>query len=370
MTNLSGDELFEIKKVTPENAKYVGKTLRAMTLEFPNYCQWMESLPDATKIPGTCNFLLSQYLWANPPAWRRDTAMSLGTKPVLLMLLDTETTTFFSTNVGGNGLPMGGPRELAANGELARVFHLLEVAWKVVDPLTFTTVESWESLCKPEGAFEQVYNQSLYENARLNGRTLSECMHFFMYTLRRLKMTHDVYIVCHNVAFDRKVLAYSLASLGMYEAYTELLGTPWLCTMVSVYGMESARQEYNAWARQAYPESYEKGGMRPPRLERLHYYCTGRDVVQEHRAMSDVDMMLECLPNLVQRGWFKLPTQTVPSPHPNGLMRALKKALKTTTTTSGRTTATSGRTTARCSAASKHTSSGSHTYFLRSTVVN
>jgi hypothetical protein len=359
MAHLTGDELFVPKNPKPKTAKHIGKPLRTVAMD-SDYCLWMEALPNVTfSPPSSCNYMLTQYIWANPPLWRgRHSAVTRGTKPVALLVLDTETTTAFNNACNGNGLPKEGPNVFAANEEIARVFHLLEIAWKVVDPLTYNVLEKWESLCTPTGAFEHVYNQSLYTEACQNGRPLAECMQTLMETLRRLRTTYEVYIVCHNVAFDRKVLAYSLAVSRMYEAYYELLATPWLCTMTSTHALDTQRF-YDTWARQVYPQAYASMPWLhpPPKLERLYYFCTGKDVIQTHRAMSDVDMVIECIPHLVARGWFKVPEQVVPTP--NGLTPALEKSIKVLL--KKKQTKSSGP-----SRASKHTSVSTRTYFLRS----
>lgn len=356
MAYLTGDELFLLKNVNEKTVDVHGKSLRAVAAD-AGYCSWMEAMPSVYG----ANKTLKEYIWAHPPVWRkRVSALPQGSKPAVLIVLDTETTSCFDDKKDGTGLPRGGPRELVADGALARRVHLLDLAWKVVDPEDMRVLETYQTLCCPVGPFESVFDQALYQEALDHGRPLVECMEALMDTLQRLRTHYEPYFVCHNVAFDRKVIAYSLAKAGMDQAYFEVLATPWLCTMASTFAMEAG--EYDAWARRTYPDFYANR-PRPvtPRLERLHVFCTGKDVVQTHRAMADVDMLCACLPDLMRRGWFKVPAA------PNGLtpslMAAIKVQLKKTKVK------TSGRPRPKPSAASKRTSASTpirRSYFLRS----
>lgn len=354
MAYLSGDELFLLTNVSEATAKVHGKCLRDVAADV-GYCKWLESMPSVYGV----NKTLQEYLWAHPPAWRGCfSALPQGNKPTVLVVLDTETTSCFDDKKDGTGLPRCGPRELVADGALTRRVHLLDVAWKVVDPTDMNVLESYQSLCCPVGAFEYVYDQALYQEALEHGLPLKECMQALMDTLRRLRTHYDPYIVCHNVAFDRKVIAYSLAKAGMDQEYFEILATPWLCTMASTFAREAG--EYDAWARRTYPEAYAvRANRKPPKLERLHVFCTGKDVVQTHRAMADVDMLCACLPDLIRRGWFKVP---VPNGSPPSFTAAIKVQFK-------KMMKTSGRPRPKPSAASKHTSASTpvrRSYFLRS----
>lgn len=362
MAYVKGDDLFLLKNVSGFTAEIHGKPMRVVA-ENAGYCKWMEAQP---RVFGP-NRHLQAYLWAHPPAWRgRLSALPQGTKPPVLIVLDTETTSCFDDKRDGTGLPRGGPRELVADDALARRVHLLDVAWKVVDPSDMSVLESYQTLCRPEGTFEYVYDQALYQEALNHGRPLSECMEALMDTLQRMRSSYEPYIVCHNVAFDRKVIAYSLAVAGMDQAYFEILATPWLCTMASAFAMEAG--EYDTWARRTYPEAYATNpSPKPPKLERLHVFCTGKDVVQSHRAMADVEMLCACLPDLMRRGWFKLPfptgSPTLPSlpSLPPSMVVAIKVQLKKVKF--------SGHPRPKPSAASKHTSASTPTrrnYFLRS----
>lgn len=143
--------------------------------------------------------------------------------------------------------------------------------------------------------------------------------------------------------------------------YFELLATPWLCTMASTFAMEAG--EYDAWARRMYPEAYAvRPNPKPPKLERLHVFCTGKDVVQSHRAMADVDMLCACLPDLMRRGWFRIPAirAAVPQPLPNVMRVPMPKARRPTTRKTQKKVSRS--------AASKRTSASTpiRTYALRS----
>lgn len=348
MAYVKGDDLFLLKNVSSFTANIHGKPIRTVA-EDAGYCKWIEEQP---RVFGP-NRHLQAYLWAHPPAWRgRISVLPQGTKPPVLVVLDTETTSCFDDKKDGTGLPRGGPRELVADDALARRVHLLDLAWKVVDPADMSVLESYQTLCCPTGTFEYVYDQALYQEALNHGRPLKECMESLMATVARLRITYEPYIVCHNVAFDRKVIAYSLASVGMDQAYFEILATPWLCTMASTFAMEAG--EYDTWARRTYPDAYATNpAPKPPKLERLHVFCTGKDVVQSHRAMADVDMLCACLPDLMRRGWFKIPFGLTPS-----YMQAIKVQLKKAYV----------RPRQKPSAASKHTSvsTPARRYFLRS----
>ena len=362
MSHLTGDELFLLTNVSSKTVDVHGKPLRVVA-ENAGYCQWMESMPS---VFGS-NKTLQTYLWAHPPSWRsRVSAAPQGTKPAVLVVLDTETTSCFDDKRDGTGLPRGGPRELVADAALTRRVHLLDLAWKVVDPSAeYRVLESYQTLCKPVGTFEYVYDQKLYQEAAAHGRPLEECMQTLMDTLRRLRLTHEPYLVCHNVAFDRKVLAYSLAVARMEHAYFELLATPWLCTMASTFALEAG--VYDAWARRVYPDAYAtRPAAKPPKLERLHLFCTGKDVVQSHRAMADVDMLCACLPDLVRRGWLVVPG-TLPPPTP-AFPNVTCVHLPVPRRPSSSTKKTSGRPKASRSGASKRTSVATPTprYFLRS----
>ena len=365
MAYLSGDELFLLKTVSDKSASVHGKPLR-VAAEDAGYCQWLE---EKSAVYGGANKMLQEYLWAHPPSWRkRISSVPQGTKPPLLVVLDTETTSCFDDKKDGTGLPKGGPRALVADGALARRVHLLDVAWSVVDPTDFSVVESYQSMCKPVGTFEYVFDQKLYQEAEKHGRPLKECMQALMDTLRRLRTTHEPYVVCHNVAFDRKVIAYSLAVAGMHQEYFEFLATPMLCTMASAFALEGG--VYDAWARRTYPDDpyyASRTSPKSPKLERLHVFCTGKDVIQTHRAAGDVEMLCACLPDLVRRGWFVLPNTPAPAPalaFPNAQRVQMSPLSKTTKKV------ISGRPKVKPSPASKRTSVATpvfvRRYFLRS----
>lgn len=326
MAHLTGDEIYQLDKVFPWNVHLNGQPLRVVATDV-KHCMWLES---CSYIGDKHKQALQQYLWAHPPAWRGryTTSTSEGTKPPVLVVLDTETTSAFDASCGGTGLPKGGPHALGVDTSIAHKVHLLDIAWKVLSVPSMDVIESYTSLCRPEGAFDYVYDQALYHEADQHGRPLKECMDVLIGTIRRLREQYAPYIVCHNVAFDRKVLAFSLAKVGMTKEYFELLATPWLCTMASSFSLENG--VYDTWARTTYPEAYVNHRAKPPKLERLHRFCTGRDVVQNHRAMSDVDMLCACLPSLIKRRWFVLPAG---SSVPNGQPPQSHPATPTTPTT-------------------------------------
>lgn len=368
MAHISGDTHLLLKTVGEKTQHVQGQTYRTVCEQHPGYIRWLESLPN---VHGA-NADLQLYLWAHPPTWRWNgyTSVAPGRRTPVLAVLDTETTGLFGNDFGGMGLPMAG--HVGFPKGLETKMHLLDVALQIVDPTSMAVLETQQAYVRPSQACGEVYDKDLYALACREGEPLKETLEGLMATLRHWRTRHDVYIVCHNVAFDRKVIAYHLARVGLAQEYYEWLSYPFLCTMKSTMAMDGGA--YDAWARQMYPEAYTTARARFPKLERLHVMLTGNNVVQKHHALADVELVVACMPELMRRGWFAIPSsapvpapaQVVPAapaappmkvvtaPLPNGWRRTAIRPPKTTTKTYVR------------SRASKTISKPSHTYNLRS----
>jgi len=296
-----------LSTMSASTAHLHGMTYHDVCEKESGYVSWIES---KDKVFGA-NAELQQYLWAHPPAWRRQgwTAVEAGHRAPLLVVLDTETTGL----PGGVGIPYKGPT--AFDPEEHKNMHLLDLAIQVLDPRTMTVLETHQAYIRPDRTYLDPFDKDLYALACQVGEPCKDVLTGFMEVLRTWRTTHDVYIVCHNVAFDRKVLLYHLAMEQMFEAYFEFLSFPFLCTMKSTMACDGGA--YDRWARTVYPEAYAKNpSAKFPKLERLHLMLTGNNTVQKHHALADVEMTIACLPELIRRGWFTVPGVAAPAPAP------------------------------------------------------
>jgi len=352
------------------------------------------------------------YMLAHPPTWRRYGCLPPGAKPQLLFVFDTETTSLFPvkkvTTIGANGKPYinsvkGTGTGLPKNKMYTPDIELLQIAWAIVDPRTFETVASYSTLVQPTTYPSKIYNMELYAEAVKEGVPLRDAMQTLMSTLKHWDATHDMLVCAHNVAFDRKVVAMSLSRSGI-DPDASWLAHSFHCTMDSVQALGGA--EYHAWARAHFPHHYlnrrsleavltHRGvpyastdetkelkrlvnSLRPgefeqhacvfeptgdtwsPNLQYLFIFLTHRDIVQTHRADEDVNMLVACIPELLRRGWFKLPP-THETPVPNETPVPIPVRIQKKTTSPPKKVSRS--------VASKHTSVSTpirRSYFLRS----
>lgn len=236
------------------------------------------------------------WVLANPPTWRRTRAA--GARPVVYVVLDTETTGLFTGASRALWVPMDPEQTLATHTDVG----LLEVAWAVVEPETWEVRERFAAKVRPRHAYSRVYDRALYDEAEAHGQAAADVLGHLAAALGRLAATRTPVLVIHNVAYDRKVIAYALAAEGMRAAYAAWLGTPMVCTMVSVALADRACRVRD-WARlYVTPEARTW-----PRLQTLHYFFRGAWDEQTHRAAGDVQMVCDVLPRLADLGWLAEP---------------------------------------------------------------
>jgi DNA polymerase III epsilon subunit-like protein len=392
-------------------------------LENPRCVEWLDGFADfspfsrnpTTPALRACYY----YMLAHPPTWRRHGCLSPSSKPTMYFVFDTETTgTFpvrkepktaadgrvYMNDVYGSGT--GLPKNKAYTPDL----ELLQIAWSVVDPATYSPVTSYSTFVQPLTRPSTIYDVDMYAEAVKQGVSLQDAMTTLVKTLAHWDATHNLVMVAHNATFDRKVVAMSLARAG-FNPDASWLAHAFHCTMASV--LDLGRKEYYTWAHAHFPHHYltraslqrvlthrgvpydasdktkdlkkrvaalhpseltlcgsapfELDGIKwPSNLQYLFVLLTGRDVIQTHRADDDVEMLVACLPHLVRRGWFVLPgspTPPVPAPAPAPAFPNAKRVQLPS-----KTTKTSGRPKAKPSPASKRTSvvTPVRRYFLRS----
>lgn len=95
-------------------------------------------------------------------------------------------------------------------------------------------------------------------------------------------------LVCHNVSYDRQLVMATLERLGAAEFLTYFRNLPTICT----------KEETTDYCK--IPGNY--GNYKWPKLEELYPMLFGKELVQDHRAMSDVVATKECFFKLIELG--------------------------------------------------------------------
>ena len=92
-------------------------------------------------------------------------------------------------------------------------------------------------------------------------------------------------LICHNVAFDLASVAHELALHDRYYLYNQWINQPRMCTMLAA-------------------APYVHPNKKWPKLNVLHKFLGFGDVVQTHRALDDVNMLIQCYDGIMERQWI------------------------------------------------------------------
>jgi DNA polymerase III epsilon subunit-like protein len=158
--------------------------------------------------------------------------------------------------------------------------RLLEIAWIVRDCRTHEIYETVNIIVQPPTSFtSKPYDPSLFAYAKKHGNPITNVA----YQLCRLL---DCYpnstLVCHNVVFDRAVIASELAYDQRHYLYSRWVQLPTLCTMLK------ASPQFGRW----------------PKLQVLYDYFKHPPMIQTHRALDDVNMLICCFDSMKQQKWI------------------------------------------------------------------
>ena len=99
---------------------------------------------------------------------------------------------------------------------------------------------------------------------------------------------HVDLLVCHNFAFDNRMLKNNLNNSGFDSDYIYLTGVPNLCTM-------QISKDFCQLPK-------KNGGLKPPKLEELHKILFGYDFENVHDALADVRATMKCYWALKAKG--------------------------------------------------------------------
>lgn len=157
--------------------------------------------------------------------------------------------------------------------------RLLEIGWVIRHKFTGIVVDRATFLIKPPSCFKkQPYDLSLYHDAIENGYSFNEIIEELFKRISSFSST----LICHNVCFDRAVIAHELAVNSMDLLYKNWISLSTLCTM------NEATIPYG----------------RRPRLQNLYNFFELPPFNQTHRALDDVNMLIACYDEMKKRKWI------------------------------------------------------------------
>lgn len=161
--------------------------------------------------------------------------------------------------------------------------RVLEIAWAVIDLQSGDVVERKCFLLTPPKSLarKNCFDTKLYDECKMKGQSRKSVWTELSSTLSNYT---SCTLICHNVAFDRSIVAHELCvdKPNLYQVWVRL---PTLCTM----------QTARPWVHNP---------PRWPKLVDMYKHLMKKDVVQCHRASADVSMVLDCLPKMAELGWI------------------------------------------------------------------
>jgi DNA polymerase-3 subunit epsilon len=179
-----------------------------------------------------------------------------------LMVLDTETT----------GLPSSkNPQELDKFNNA----RLIELGYIIFDK-TGKNIKKYDNLIKPNNFI--ITNTHIHgithENAVKNGNDISQVLDQFLLDLNNVDG-----IICHNISFDMAIIlseAYRINKIELIKLINKKLH---FCSMA--VGKKFMKNDKN------------------PRLIELYKFLFNKDLIQEHRALSDCEACLDCFLSMI-----------------------------------------------------------------------
>lgn len=161
--------------------------------------------------------------------------------------------------------------------------RLLEVAWVIRKKDTQKVMDRVCLLVKLNNFSVDVYDKKLYNECLNRGKEISL---IWRRLFRSIYQYPRLTLVCHNCAFDRSVIASELAREKCYPHFYHTWTTlPFCCTMV-----------------QATPFVHQPPKW--PKLQYLYSFLTNKQIIQTHRALEDVDMLIECYDIMKNKNWI------------------------------------------------------------------
>lgn len=162
--------------------------------------------------------------------------------------------------------------------------RLVSIAWQVFD-LLGDFISSGSYLVKPEGfdipeAATKVHGVTT-EKALAEGEPLMKVFELF-----KAAASSCNYFVCHNVAFDTKIINAEGYRMGQEETVPEK-GLVTCCTMKETVD---------------FCQLPNNGLFKFPTLQELHAKCFGKKFAQAHSADADVDALQLCYWEMIRRG--------------------------------------------------------------------
>jgi DNA polymerase III epsilon subunit-like protein len=154
-------------------------------------------------------------------------------------------------------------------------------AVKVTDDEEMTVVDQIEFKCKPPQPLSEDLKK-FHKKSGMVGLSDAELENEKKFPIFYLPLCHFFFgtwkMIAHNVAFDRNLLKFELMRME------KPLNFPWpvehICTVEATYSFKGYRLS----------------------LEKLYFDLFAKEMKHEHRAMSDVMHLLECVRELRKRG--------------------------------------------------------------------
>lgn len=163
---------------------------------------------------------------------------------------------------------------------LSKQPQIIEFAAIKIDDITLEEKGRLEFLCNPgKPLTPEIVKITKITDAMLKGKKGFDChaqqLIEFMFGERT--------IIAHNVAFDMSMLRLEARRLDL------LSKTPWppnqVCTVEASMPLKGFRLN----------------------LTKLHLHCMGKDFPQAHRAMADVEALVNCTRWLIKNSYITLP---------------------------------------------------------------
>jgi DNA polymerase III epsilon subunit-like protein len=199
------------------------------------------------------------------------------------LVLDTETTSKYPVN--------------AHIVQLAYMMVEYSVSGDVSAPIDYTVLETGNDIIQPyNGAIVPIASSEIHgishRRAKIQGKPLKEALERMMLSISKHRPN---VIVCHNVAYDLKVLYNAFVDVGLKHMLPLLTEQHhFLCTMM----------ETTDWCALPHVRQREDGDpYKWPTLEELYIKLFSKaPVVKLHDALNDVDCTVKCLVALHKRG--------------------------------------------------------------------
>ena len=181
----------------------------------------------------------------------------------IICVFDTETTGL---------LPKGAP----INKNTYNVYpHIVQMSWIMYDLDSNKIVKTIDHIVKCPVVIQNSHIHGITNEISNDGKDVEKVMRDFIQDV----IESDL-LVCHNFAFDSKIVEVAMYRLGMFKEIKLFKGTSCHCTMLSTVKLCELQGRYVA--------------LKWPTLQELHFKLFGKKFDNCHNSLADTQATLRC----------------------------------------------------------------------------